>query len=285
MVSWLYVNSKEGLRVRESDSLSGEKITKVPYGMKVKPVAVGKKATIDDIDDYWVEILIPRYLWKGTEPEYGWVFGGYLTIFKPEFTTDNWTKNDLAEYLTSYISWSFYDKYAEWTGFMHFYKDGTFEEFHPARGDPGFKDESWSDGYTWHGTWKALDGHTFSVNAITYAAPGNYSRKVEISVIYDNFWGTEDYAKGKDSLFLYDQIMGNACYEIKTIRDGSVLNCKGVYFEDAWGELYINRTYDSDENYEMPDNLKMEYIKAGINVDSEIYKKYWEKVIKDHMND
>jgi hypothetical protein len=26
----------------------------------------------------WGEILIPRYEWKNEEPEYGWVFGGYV---------------------------------------------------------------------------------------------------------------------------------------------------------------------------------------------------------------
>ena len=46
--------------------------------IQVKVVAIGKEDTIDGITAPWVEILIPRYEWKGEKAEYGWVFGGYV---------------------------------------------------------------------------------------------------------------------------------------------------------------------------------------------------------------
>lgn len=79
VVDTMYVNSKEGLRIRNAPNLSGEKLCAIPHEIQVKVVAVGKEMVIDGIKDPWIEILIPRYLWSGDEPEYGWVFGGYLS--------------------------------------------------------------------------------------------------------------------------------------------------------------------------------------------------------------
>ncbi|MBQ0003562.1 MAG: hypothetical protein KBT21_08485, partial [Treponema sp.] len=37
--------------------------------------AIGKKATVNGQTSHWVEIVLPRFIWKSNEPEYGWVFG------------------------------------------------------------------------------------------------------------------------------------------------------------------------------------------------------------------
>ena len=74
----MYVDSPEGLRVRDKPSLKSNRICGLTHRLPVKIVAIGKEDTIDGITAPWVEILIPCYEWKGENPEYGWIFGGYL---------------------------------------------------------------------------------------------------------------------------------------------------------------------------------------------------------------
>ncbi len=79
VIDTMYVDSAEGLRVRDKPSLKSNRLCGLPNMIQVKVVAIGKKETIDGITAPWVEILIPRYEWKGEKAEYGWVFGGYLS--------------------------------------------------------------------------------------------------------------------------------------------------------------------------------------------------------------
>ena len=68
----LYVNAKEGLRVRNEPNLTGDRIYLLSHK---EPVVVVEKsidyAVIDGIINYWYLIQ--------NEKTYGWVFGGYLT--------------------------------------------------------------------------------------------------------------------------------------------------------------------------------------------------------------
>ena len=51
--------------------------------------AIGKKAKINGIESHWVEIVLPRFLWKGDDPEYGWVFGTNVNFDeKYKYTTN-----------------------------------------------------------------------------------------------------------------------------------------------------------------------------------------------------
>ena len=72
------INSLEGLRVRKAPSLNAEKICSLPYQLNVVLTCLGPEDEIDGIKSAWCEILLPKYLWSGNEPEFGWVFGGYL---------------------------------------------------------------------------------------------------------------------------------------------------------------------------------------------------------------
>lgn len=72
------VDSPEGLRVRTRGDLKAEKICTIPHTFPVVITALGEMTSIDGIQSAWVEILLPRYAWKGDVPEFGWVFGGYL---------------------------------------------------------------------------------------------------------------------------------------------------------------------------------------------------------------
>ncbi len=72
------VDSKDGLRVRKEPSLNSSKICTLPDNFNVVVACLGPLVTIDKIKSAWVEILLPKYLWSGSEAEFGWVFGGYL---------------------------------------------------------------------------------------------------------------------------------------------------------------------------------------------------------------
>ncbi len=78
VIDTMYVDSEDGLKVRDYPSLKSNRLCGLPNRIQVKVIAIGKEETIDGITAPWVEILIPRYEWKGDEAEFGWVFGGYL---------------------------------------------------------------------------------------------------------------------------------------------------------------------------------------------------------------
>ncbi len=98
-IEYLYVNSPEGLRIRNKPTLSGSKIGVLYDRMKVKIISVGDETTIDGIKSNWVQILLPIETIKSKENVYGWIFGGYLTDKLEPFSTKKWTDNDLQRYL------------------------------------------------------------------------------------------------------------------------------------------------------------------------------------------
>ena len=104
VIDTMFIDSPEGLRVRDKPSLKSNRLCSVPHRLPVKIVAIGKEEKIDCITAPWVEILVPRYEWKGENPEYGWVFGGYLKEKQPEFIKPA-TKEELKNYLTSFFYW------------------------------------------------------------------------------------------------------------------------------------------------------------------------------------
>lgn len=285
VIKMMYVTAEDGLRVRDKPNLGSNKICGLSYRIPVKIIAIGKEATIDGITAPWVEILIPRYEWKGKKPEFGWVFGGYLSEEKPKFIEPKNAK-ELSEYLSSFMSWGFYDKYSEWIGFMHFYKDGSFSEIHPSPEDPSYnkKDSSWSDGSKWYGTWKALDKNTFSVSAKNKDSGEERTRTVTLTAITDVWWSEANTGNSGSSMFDPKPVDGVAHHEIKTMRDASILKSKGAYFDDYWGPIYPTRSYD-DENYTIPTDLERKYIEAGIDVyyDSDQFNSYWAPIIAEHQ--
>ena len=78
VIDTMYVDSEDGLKVRDYPSLKSNRLCGLQHRLPVKVVAIGKEEAIDGITAPWVEILLPRYEWKSDNPEYGWVFGGYL---------------------------------------------------------------------------------------------------------------------------------------------------------------------------------------------------------------
>lgn len=55
----MYVDSEEGLRIRNEAGLSGKRITLLSNMTQVKVLAIGKEETIDGNTAPWVEIQIP----------------------------------------------------------------------------------------------------------------------------------------------------------------------------------------------------------------------------------
>ena len=74
----MYVSSVTGTNVRIEPDSKSKSICSLPLNMTVRPVKLMNKATVNNIESYWVKILIPVYLQKEAGAEYGYVFGGYL---------------------------------------------------------------------------------------------------------------------------------------------------------------------------------------------------------------
>lgn len=87
--TYLYVDSTDGLRVRDKASLDGKRIGGLTHRQKVKVAEKGEKATIDGIASNWIKIELPSTEWTSNKPEYGWVFGGYLKAERSEPTSVN----------------------------------------------------------------------------------------------------------------------------------------------------------------------------------------------------
>ena len=109
VIDTMYVDSEDGLRARDLPSLKSARLCALPHRLPVKVVAVGREETIDGITAPWVEILLPRYEWKGEEAEFGWVFGGYLSGEQPDFTKPPKTAKELQDYLSSIDAWDEYE--------------------------------------------------------------------------------------------------------------------------------------------------------------------------------
>ena len=103
-VEVLYVDSPEGLKVRDNPSLSAKKIDVLYDRMSVKVMSVGAETVIDGIKSNWVKILLPLETIRQKQNVCGWVFGGYLTDKVQVFSTKNWTDTDLKRYLSRF-SW------------------------------------------------------------------------------------------------------------------------------------------------------------------------------------
>ena len=69
VIDTMYVNSADGLKVRDYPSLKSNRLCGLQHRLPVKVVAIGKEETIDGITAPWVEILIPKEEWKNISKE------------------------------------------------------------------------------------------------------------------------------------------------------------------------------------------------------------------------
>lgn len=120
----LYVSSVTGTNVRVEADAKSKSICTLPLNMSVRPVKLMNKDTVNNIESYWVKVLIPVYLQKEAGAEYGYVFGGYLSHSQNELKTlpENWRKESLKGLLESAV---WYNKNDE-TKYISFFHDGSF---------------------------------------------------------------------------------------------------------------------------------------------------------------
>ncbi len=120
LVDIMYVDSVDGLKVRDCPSLKSNRLCGLTHRLPVKIVAVGKEETIDGITAPWVQILLPCYEWKSSEPEYGWGFGGYLPKDRPAFIPPRTPEELKRFFVESKIFKSFYEDSKSYVGFVIF---------------------------------------------------------------------------------------------------------------------------------------------------------------------
>ena len=138
-----YVDSEDGLNVRDEPSLSGKKIAKLLHNDYVIPVEIGEKVTIDGTEDFWVKILLyPEHRKDKKKDEYGWVFGAYLSDTIPSFYTEE-LKNQIKQrgfnhspdfcddYETNYMIYDEYDVFAKWAVVYSQYSVGSWRDKYP----------------------------------------------------------------------------------------------------------------------------------------------------------
>ena len=70
-----WVNSAEGLRVRDKPSLEGKVVAALRFGTQVAIEETGPAAGIDGLAGAWLLVATPTAR--------GWVFGGYLAAYDP----------------------------------------------------------------------------------------------------------------------------------------------------------------------------------------------------------
>lgn len=79
-----YVDSKDGLKIRDRAGLNGQRIGGLVYDQKIEVVEIGAEALIDGIKSNWVKIRVPSLQAQGSYDSFGWVFAGYLRDEPPE---------------------------------------------------------------------------------------------------------------------------------------------------------------------------------------------------------
>ena len=262
LIKTMYVNSPEGLKVRDNPSLSAKRLCGLVNAMPVKIVEIGSETEIDGIKDNWVKILVPAYLWKNETPEYGWVFGGYLSEQKIKY--DLTSTVDIKNLLMS-KSW-IDEKYSAFL--KTFCKDGTFAFSKLAAGGGD------------SGEFSIKDANTLVIKGKFYDEYGiskEYTNSLSIKIIDENRIeiNGEYYVPYIDALSyplevgnhqIIDFIYGD--YDEKSIYDFIFL--KNPY----------NHEYSEKEKTEIADKL----IKYGVDASGtkyeQAYDAYWSSIIK-----
>lgn len=263
IIDTMYINSEEGLRVRDYPSLKSNRLCGLPHRLPVKVVAIGREETIDGITAPWVEILIPRYEWKSEETEYGWVFGGYLSKEIPLFVQPQ-NSNQLKSYLEySYFKFDFENGGGSFSCFgyienniAHIFLDGWVITNEASIKFAALKEDYISIG-----------------NFLYYIDEGNYTidRIMENEFIcyqtepYSLYAGQHFFSKISDS-FLIEMAKNKRAY---ALIDN--LNILQTLAESNYSNL----------------NIVLNFIMIGISADKTQYEKqyhdYWNPIMTEHQ--
>jgi len=274
VVDRMYVNAEDGLKVRDYPSLKSNRLCGLSYRFPVKVVAIGKEETIDGITDPWVKILLPRYEWKNFEPEYGWVFGGYLSTKTTAFSTKGLTEWNFKKYLSK-CHW-IEDSNDYPRTILCFEEDGEFKLQIEERGAGAF------------GTWK-IDFKNMSVitkSAFMFAGDDDYTPEYE-TIVYE-IEIINEFAFKIDGKRYVPNCEWSILYNEKnfkiTDKDSSYYNLNLKYF---LGALYSSESIFGSI-YGRSEDLKDTYIKYGLycskNEDyMKSYHDYWDPIKAEHQ--
>ena len=274
VIDTMYVNSEDGLKVRDYPSLKSNRLCGLSHRSPVKVVTIGKEETIDGITAPWVEILLPRYEWKDFEAEYGWVFGGYLSAKQATFSTKGWTDWNFKNYLSKFHWIEDNDKYDR--TILCFEEDGEFKLQIEERGAGAF------------GKWQ-IDFKNMSVvtkSAFMFAGDDDYTPEDE-TIVYKIGNITEfSFTVNGQRYIPYCQwgVLYNEKNFKNTDKDSSNFNLSVKTFlkvlyssESIFGSIY-SRSSD----------LRDSYIKYGIFYSKNLdyinsYHAYWDPIMEEHQ--
>ena len=266
VIDTMYVDSEDGLRARDFPSLKSARLCSLPHRLPVKVVAVGREETIDGFPAPWVEILLPRYEWKGDEAEFGWVFGGYLSGEQPDFTKPPKTAKELQDYLSSIDAWDEYEYNEKHYYIFSFRKDGSF--WHGKDGS----------GIGEGGTWKAISKDTVRFHT-SFVMEYEEDSSWELTFVFE-----------KDGSFHYDTRDGaNYCYPTRRANEWTYYasNCMGNPIDwYIWCyEVYLKELKDWQEREYA--RYISELIESGVSAKGTEYERqyhdYWNPIMAEHQ--
>lgn len=256
LVNTLYVNSIEGLKVRDTPSLNGKRICGLVNALPVKIVAVGSSAEIDGIKDNWVKILIPAYEWKTETPEYGWIFGGYLSELKPAYNLNSLA--DIKNFLSSKI-WIL--------------EKGSFTK--KFQHNEEFLAEKLAAGGGTSGVYKVLSKNSIKITSRFYDEYGTFEEEtalMKLEILNEN--------KIRLNGDVYVPYIDPVSYgNLEPLRDFVYGNYNGEsIYSFVFKENPYNHKYTEEEILKVADEL----IKYGVDPAGsgyeERYEEYWSKI-------
>ena len=291
VIDTMYVDSPEGLRVRSAPSLKSNRICGLTHRVPVKIVAIGNEDTIDGITAPWVEILVPRYEWKGENPEYGWIFGGYIKKEQPKFIAPK-NAQEFKQYLESSY-WEFFfedgDSCLSYCGYFENGKLYAYQEPYTTGSEKCFssfeavgKNVFYSNGYSWYG--RPCPGADECEQYLFL--PG----KTKLDSIEENSMNIHcsSYPKGMHvfdftALKNYLGKINLGFGKIVNFDFNMMLKDKRLYAV-VWDENVIQNFIR--EEIDKSDNIK-QFIKSGISAKDtkyeEQYHDYWNPIMTEHQ--
>jgi len=258
LINTMYVNSLEGLKVRDYPSLSAKKISGLVNALPVKIIEIGPEAEIDGMKDNWIKILIPAYEWKSNDPEYGWVFGGYLSESKIEYNFDSLI--DINNFLTTKV-WKI--------------KNGSFTKKFMHNGE--YIAEKLAAGGGESGYYQVISKDTIRISTRFYDEYGTSKLKV-YNMKYKIL--SENEILLNDNLYLpyLDPITYNGLQSLKDFVYGNYNNESLYTF--IFKENPYSHKYSNDEILKVINELIMYGVDTAGSPYLELYKEYWNTIIK-----
>ena len=277
-----YVDSEDGLNVRDEPSLSGKKIAKLLHNDYVIPVEIGEKTTIDGTEDFWVKILLyPEHRKDKKKDEYGWVFGGYLVKEQPRFDCSNWGSADVKRYLMS-KEWKMVAWYDDWAT-VNFYENGTAK----IKGSK-----------TWTFNYQILSGKRIKISNISNTQIRSYTvQNPPKSEIYNQIYTLEF----SDNLTVDTKETSALTLFYHFPADYPELFTRRELYETDDFEWHRGNSYDDKQfkNYfefyvyekkrfsEIKDSDIQNFIKCGLSPEGTgyetQYRDYWNPIIEAHQ--